>query len=48
MIWAVIVIPVIVAVLVYFEWRSWNKPLGRSLEDTPRFSKGSGSGGAGK
>ena len=32
MVWAVIIIGTISA-LAFFEWRSWNKPLARGLQD---------------
>jgi hypothetical protein len=31
-IWLIIVGAVLAAALVFFEWRSWNKPLSRGLE----------------
>jgi hypothetical protein len=37
MVWAVIIIATIVATLAFFEWRSWKKPLGRRLGDSPSF-----------
>ena len=37
MVWAIIIIATIVAIVGFFEWRSWKKPLPRGLEDTPSF-----------
>ena len=31
-IWVIIVVVAVVAVLGFFEWRSWNKPLSRRLQ----------------
>ena len=46
MIWAIIIIGTVVIALAFFEWRSWKKPLPGALEDTHRFSRGSGGGGS--
>jgi hypothetical protein len=35
---AIIVLGVVAVALLILEWRSWKKPLGRALEDTPRFA----------
>jgi len=35
--WVMIVAAALAALVAFFEWRSWNKPLSRGLEDTPSF-----------
>ncbi len=35
MVWAVIIIATVVIALVFFEWRSWRKPLPGGLEGSP-------------
>jgi hypothetical protein len=39
-VWVIVVGVVLAAVLAFFEWRSWNKPLSPGLEGTPRWTDG--------
>jgi hypothetical protein len=41
MVWAVIILGTIFVALVFFEWRSRNKPLSRGLEGNPSHWSGS-------
>ena len=43
--WLVLVVAVLLAVLAFFEWRSWDKPLPRGLDGQHPNTPGSGMGG---